>query len=253
MQMWCGIDWAERHHDVAVIDDTGQLVAQTRIGDDAVGFRQLLDLLATHGDRCAEPIPVAIETPKGLLPAALRAADFELFPINPLAVSRYRDHGLQPRRSSLEREAVKVGEHSGDGRARAVGSQNLHRGRGAVRQCIARRPIDRWVWRSVLTHPAPRRGGVPNVGLAITNGFWQTNFAAIALANRSTCEPTELRSQPRTALEGPAGERALPAVISPRTVAAAPTEAGIPPQPRAKVDTWARQNAGSSGGNFTHE
>ena len=91
MQMWCGIDWAERHHDVAVIDDTGQLVAKTRIGDDAVGFRQLLDLLATHGNRCVEPIPVAIETAKGLLPAALRAAGFELFPINPLAVSRYRD------------------------------------------------------------------------------------------------------------------------------------------------------------------
>jgi hypothetical protein len=26
------------------------------------------------------------------------------------------------------------------------------------------------------------------------NGFWQTNIAAIALANRSTCEPTERRS-----------------------------------------------------------
>jgi hypothetical protein len=23
MQMWCGIDWAEHHHDVAIIDDTG--------------------------------------------------------------------------------------------------------------------------------------------------------------------------------------------------------------------------------------
>jgi transposase len=34
---------------------------------------------------------VAIETSKGLIPAALRAAGYQLFSINPLAVSRYRD------------------------------------------------------------------------------------------------------------------------------------------------------------------
>jgi transposase len=104
--MWCGIDWAERHHDVAIIDDTGRLVAKLRISDDAVGFRQLLDLLAEHRTSCADPIPVAIETAKGLLPAALRAAGFQLYPVNPLAVSRYRDRYSPSRAKSDAADAI---------------------------------------------------------------------------------------------------------------------------------------------------
>jgi hypothetical protein len=33
MTMYCGIDWSERHHDVAVVDHTGTLVAKRRIND----------------------------------------------------------------------------------------------------------------------------------------------------------------------------------------------------------------------------
>lgn len=46
MNVYCGIDWAEDHHDVAVVDEQGQLLAKRRIGDDAAGFRALLELLA---------------------------------------------------------------------------------------------------------------------------------------------------------------------------------------------------------------
>jgi transposase len=91
VRIWCGIDWSERHHDVALVDDDGVLIAKRRIPDSAGGFRQLLELLAEHRERSDVPIPVAIETAKGLLPAALRAAGYQLFPINPLAVSHYRD------------------------------------------------------------------------------------------------------------------------------------------------------------------
>jgi transposase len=91
MLMWCGIDWAEHHHDVAIIDEAGQLRARLRIGDDAAGFTALLELLATHRLECASDIPVAIETAKGLLVANLRAAGVPVVPINPLSVSRYRD------------------------------------------------------------------------------------------------------------------------------------------------------------------
>jgi predicted NBD/HSP70 family sugar kinase len=38
MTLFCGIDWAETHHDVAIIDDGGQLVAKKRIPDDPAGF-----------------------------------------------------------------------------------------------------------------------------------------------------------------------------------------------------------------------
>ncbi len=62
MTITCGIDWAENHHDVALVDEAGKLVAKRRIGDDAQGFRHLLELLADAGDSASEPIPVAVET-----------------------------------------------------------------------------------------------------------------------------------------------------------------------------------------------
>jgi hypothetical protein len=38
MEVYCGIDWAEQHHDVAVVDSAGRVLAQQRIGDDLAGF-----------------------------------------------------------------------------------------------------------------------------------------------------------------------------------------------------------------------
>ena len=35
MDVFCGIDWAEDHHDIALADRDGQLLARRRIGDDA--------------------------------------------------------------------------------------------------------------------------------------------------------------------------------------------------------------------------
>lgn len=91
--IWCGIDWAEHHHDVALVDNDGNLVAKRRIGDDAVGFTTLLSLLAEHGVTAdgGQATPIAIETASGLLPVALLAAGFIVYAINPLAASRYRD------------------------------------------------------------------------------------------------------------------------------------------------------------------
>ncbi len=90
MNLFCGIDWAEAHHDVAVIDQTGRVVARARIGNDAAGFAQLLGMLAEAGDTARDPVPVAIETDRGLLVAALRATGRAIYAINPLSASRYR-------------------------------------------------------------------------------------------------------------------------------------------------------------------
>lgn len=90
MAVWCGIDWAERHHDVALVDETGRLLARRRIDSGPVGFAELLELLAEHRVP-EEPVTVAIETARGLLPAALVAAGIQVFAINPLSVARYRD------------------------------------------------------------------------------------------------------------------------------------------------------------------
>jgi transposase len=90
LHLYCGIDWATAHHDVAVVDDDGRVVARGRVGNDAAGFAQLLTLLAEAGDTPDNPIPVAIETDHGLWVAALRETGRVIYPINPLAASRYR-------------------------------------------------------------------------------------------------------------------------------------------------------------------
>ncbi|WP_270888936.1 IS110 family transposase [Pedococcus sp. 5OH_020] len=100
MNVFCGIDWAEDHHDIALVDREGQLLARQRISDDVAGLTTLMSLLAEHGDAAGDPIPVAIETPRGLLTACLRATARRVYPINPMAVARYRDrHSIAGRKS----------------------------------------------------------------------------------------------------------------------------------------------------------
>src|SRR5215469_8602594 len=91
MDVYCGIDWAEDHHDIALADRDGQLLARRRISDDAAGLATLLALLAGHGDTPENLIPVAIETPRGLLVACLRATGRKVYPVNPMSVARYRN------------------------------------------------------------------------------------------------------------------------------------------------------------------
>jgi Transposase len=55
--LYCGIDWATAHHDVAVVDDDGHVVTRGRVGNDAAGFAALLTLLAEAGDSATDPIP----------------------------------------------------------------------------------------------------------------------------------------------------------------------------------------------------
>ncbi|WP_438306186.1 IS110 family transposase [Streptomyces sp. HUAS TT11] len=102
----CGIDWAEDHHDVAVVDADAGLLAKLRISDDAVGFQNLLRLLAEHDDSPDDPIPVAIETSRGLLVACLRASGRQVYAINPMAVARYRDRHAVSRKKSDHQDAV---------------------------------------------------------------------------------------------------------------------------------------------------
>jgi transposase len=106
MDVFCGIDWAEDHHDIAVVNRDGQLLARRRISDDAAGLAQLLDLLTGHGDTSEDPITVAIETPRGLLTACLRATGRPVYPINPKAVARYRDRHSMAGRKSDHGDAV---------------------------------------------------------------------------------------------------------------------------------------------------
>jgi transposase len=90
MQLTCGVDWAEAHHDVVLVDVDGTVVARCRIDTGAAGFSELLALIAEHGGS-AEDTPIALETDKNLLVVALAEAGFAVYPINPRAVARYRE------------------------------------------------------------------------------------------------------------------------------------------------------------------
>jgi len=76
---------------VALVDQAGVVLKERRIDDDATGYQLLLALLAEHADDQVEPIPVAIETPRGLVVACLRRTGRQVYAINPLSVARYRE------------------------------------------------------------------------------------------------------------------------------------------------------------------
>src|SRR5438067_1997550 len=59
-----------------------------------------------HGDCSESPIPVAVETARGLLIACLRATGRAVYSINPLAVARYRERHRVTRAKSDHADAM---------------------------------------------------------------------------------------------------------------------------------------------------
>ncbi|MFI1890166.1 hypothetical protein ACH424_29875 [Streptomyces jumonjinensis] len=57
--IYCGIDWAEKTQDVALVNDSGQLLTKRHITDHATGYKILLDLLAEYSGTEEDPIPAA--------------------------------------------------------------------------------------------------------------------------------------------------------------------------------------------------
>jgi transposase len=88
--VYLGIDWAEDHHDVCLLDEAGERLAAARVPDGVEGLRRLHELVALHADS-ADVVVVGIETDRGLLVQGLVASGYTVYAINPYAVSRYRD------------------------------------------------------------------------------------------------------------------------------------------------------------------
>jgi transposase len=88
--IFVGIDWAERHHDVCVIDADGQFLAKGRIVDGLDGVARLHALIGKHAAD-SNDVVVGVETDRGLLVEALVAGGYQVYAINPFAASRYRD------------------------------------------------------------------------------------------------------------------------------------------------------------------
>jgi transposase len=97
--IFVGIDWAERHHDVCLLDPDGQLLVAARLAEGVEGVGRLHALLGEHADEPAEVI-VGIETDRGLLVGALLAAGYQVYAVNPLAASRYRERHTTSRAKS---------------------------------------------------------------------------------------------------------------------------------------------------------
>jgi transposase len=88
--LFVGDDWAEDHHDVHLMDETGEQLARRRLPEGLGGIRVFHELAA---DQVEEPgeVVIGIETDRGLWVQALLAAGYQVYAINPLAVARYRE------------------------------------------------------------------------------------------------------------------------------------------------------------------
>ena len=94
MRLFVGDDWAEDHHDVEVMDETGEVLAKRRLPEGAAGMAQLHALvggcLEIDQDLDDAEVLVGIETGRGPWAAALVAAGYLVFPVNPLQSARFR-------------------------------------------------------------------------------------------------------------------------------------------------------------------
>jgi transposase len=88
--VFVGIDWAEKHYDVCIVDKEGIILVRGRVADGVEGISKLHEMVADHIEEPEEAV-VGIELDRGLLVGALIAAGYEVFAINPLSVDRYRD------------------------------------------------------------------------------------------------------------------------------------------------------------------
>jgi transposase len=87
-----GDDWAEDHHDVEVQDETGRRLGRARLPEGIAGITQLHGLIGRFlpEDATPEQVVVGIETDRGGWVAALVAAGYQVFAVNPLQVARSR-------------------------------------------------------------------------------------------------------------------------------------------------------------------
>jgi hypothetical protein len=107
--LFVGDDWAEDHHDIEVQDEGGRRLARARLPEGIAGLTRLHELIAEHlTDDDVDPetgfvaqnVMIGIETDRGTWVSALVAAGYQVFPLNPVQVARYRErHGASGAKS----------------------------------------------------------------------------------------------------------------------------------------------------------
>lgn len=91
--LFLGDDWAEDHHDIELVNETGRRLAKRRLPEGVSGLETLHTLVADHLGDEGEPaeVVVGIETDRGPWVQALLAAGYTVYAINPLQAARYRE------------------------------------------------------------------------------------------------------------------------------------------------------------------
>ena len=88
---FCGIDWANDHHDAVCIDDQGKQLGSIHVAHSPEGLSQLdayLERMA--GPAGKEQIACIVETTHGLLIAHLLEQGWPVYPVNPRTVEKRR-------------------------------------------------------------------------------------------------------------------------------------------------------------------
>ena len=83
---YAGFDWAGDHHDVVVVEPSGQVVAQFRFEHSAGGWEQFRQKTKAYVG-----LGVAVETRSGAAVEELLRSDCTVFPVQPKAAARYRE------------------------------------------------------------------------------------------------------------------------------------------------------------------
>jgi transposase len=103
VRLFAGDDWAEDHHDIEVMDGAGRVLAKRRLPEGMAGMAQLHALIGRFlpgDDPDSAEVVIGIETDRGPWAAALIAAGYTVYPVNPLQASRYRErHGVSGAKS----------------------------------------------------------------------------------------------------------------------------------------------------------
>ena len=119
--IFAGVDWAEAHHDVLVVDARGRRLGGGRLPEGVEGIARFHELAARHAEDPGEVV-IGVETDRGLFVAALAAAGYQVFAVNPMSTSRYRDRysvsgaKSDPGDAKVLADMVRTGRRTGRGR-----------------------------------------------------------------------------------------------------------------------------------------
>lgn len=141
--LFVGDDWAEDHHDVELMDQAGRRLARARLPEGVAGIARLHAMIGEQLGEDADEAEVLVgtETDRGPWVAALLAAGYSVYAVNPLQAARYRErHGVSgaksdPADAHILADMVRTDAHQ----LRSIGADSSRRRRSKwLPGCIRR-------------------------------------------------------------------------------------------------------------------